>query len=104
MIVRVWRGWTAAADTASYKNHAIERVFPSLEKIEGYRGAALLQRADEGRTEFVVVTMWDSLDAVRHFAGKNVDRAVIEPAALKVLSQFDSLVRHYDLIQSIKAE
>jgi heme-degrading monooxygenase HmoA len=98
MIVRVWRGWSSAADAGVYASHAIERVFPSLAKIAGHHDAFLLQRTDGGRVEFVVVTTWDSLDAVRRFAGENVDRAVIEPAALKVLSEFDTTVRHYELL------
>ena len=104
MIIRVWRGWTSVADATVYATHAIERVFPSLEKIEGYRGATLLQRSDEGRTEFVVVTKWDSLTAVRRFAGEDVGRAVIEPAALIVLSEYDTVVRHYELVHRVAAE
>jgi heme-degrading monooxygenase HmoA len=104
VIVRVWRGWTSAADATVYARHAIERVFPSLEKIEGYRGGTLLQRSEEGRTEFIVLTKWDSLTAVRRFAGEDVGRAVIEPAALKVLSEYDTLVRHYELVHRVTAE
>ena len=104
MIVRVWRGWTSVADATAYAKHAIERVFPSLEKIEGFRGGTLLQRSEEGRTEFVVVTKWDSLTAVRRFAGQDVSRAVIEPAALRVLSEYDTVVRHYELVNRAAAE
>ena len=98
MIARVWRGWASAADAQTYASHAIERVFPSMEAIQGYRGALLLRKDEASRVEFVVVTMWESLTAVRGFAGDQIDHAVIEPAALEVLAEFDTTVRHYDLV------
>lgn len=104
MIVRVWRGWTSVADAKTYAGHAIERVFPSLEAIIGYRGAILLRKDEPSRVEFVVVTMWESLTAVREFAGDQIERAVIEPAALKVLSEFDTVVRHYDMVHRTQVE
>lgn len=103
MIVRVWRGWTSVADAETYAAHAIEHVFPSLESVSGYLGALLLRRDERSRVEFMVVTIWESLRAVREFAQQEVDHAVIEPAALKVLSEFDTIVRHYDLAWQVEA-
>ena len=102
MIARVWRGWTSLADAKTYADHAIDRVFPGLEAIQGYRGALLLRKDEPSRVEFVVLTMWESLTAVRGFAGQQIDRAVIEPAALKVLTEFDTSVRHYDLVHGTR--
>jgi heme-degrading monooxygenase HmoA len=71
-------------------------VLPSLCSIQGYRGGRVLQRAVNGRVEFLVITNWDSLDAVRVFAGDDPERAVVEPAARKLLARFDGFVRHFE--------
>lgn len=104
MIARVWRGWTLVADAQTYADHAIDRVFPSLEAIKGYRGALLLRKDEPSRVEFVVLTTWESLTAVRGFAGHQIERAVIEPAALNVLTEFDTIVRHYELVHRTQVE
>jgi len=98
MIVRVWFGHAAPDRADAYVRHVTSRVFPGLAEIRGHRGALLLQRSAEGGVEFVVLTLWDSMDAVREFAGPDPERAVVEPNARAVLSDFDELVRHYDVI------
>ena len=100
MIVRVWHGWAAPADADAYARHATETVFPSLARIDGFRGAMLLRRDDPPAVEFVVETIWESLEAVREFAGDELEVAVVEPAARRVLSRFDDYVRHYQLADS----
>jgi heme-degrading monooxygenase HmoA len=52
--------------------------------------------------EFVVITLWDSMQAVRAFAGDTPDVAVIEPAARAVLAAFDQFVRHYTVIKDLQ--
>ena len=98
MIVRMWFG-RAHPDTAgSYAEHVTQRVLPSIATIPGHRGALVLRR-DAGReTEFAVLTMWDSLDAVKTFAGPQPDIAVVEPAAKALLSTFDDTVRHFEVV------
>ena len=98
MIVRMWFG-RAHPDTAdSYAEHVTQRVLPSIATIPGHRGALVLRR-DAGReTEFAVLTMWDSLDAVKKFAGPQPDIAVVEPAAKALLSTFDDTVRHFEVV------
>lgn len=97
MIIRMWRGFAAPSKAPDYQRHVTQTVFPSLEGIDGHRGAYLLTREADGRVEFLAVTLWDSLDAVRAFAGADPDVAVVEPAAVAALSEFDSFVRHFTL-------
>jgi hypothetical protein len=59
----------------------------------------VLRRADGGRVEFLVMTLWDSMDAVRRFAGDNPEAAVVEPEARAVLSEYDNFVRHYEVYE-----
>ncbi len=94
-IVRLWRGQATPENADAYERHLTRTVFPSLRKIPGYRGAHVLRREVDGGVEFVVATSWDSMDAVRAFAGPDPERAVVEPAATAVLVEFDDFVRHY---------
>lgn len=100
MIARVWRGHATVQNAEAYSRHFNERVRPALSSVPGHCGALLLRRETEGdsRTEFLVVTMWDSMEAVQAFAGPNPERAVVEPAARAVLAGFDATVRHYDVV------
>jgi len=97
MIARIWRGQTTEANAEAYDNFLTSKIFPSLEKISGHRGAYLLRRRDGGHTEFLVMTLWESIEAIRQFAGDNVDTAVVEPEARAILSDFDHFVRHYEI-------
>lgn len=99
MIARLWRGVAQTpANADSYLRH-LNRVLPALDAIEGHRGARVLRRDEGGRAEFLVITFWESMDAVRAFAGEDPDRAVVEPEARAVLAEFDDRVRHYEVLR-----
>jgi heme-degrading monooxygenase HmoA len=97
MIVRMWRGQAKVANADAYERFVTTRVFAELPAIDGHRGAYLLKRAVDEEVEFIAVTLWESLDAIRKFAGDAIDRAVIEPEARAILSGFDDFVRHFEL-------
>jgi mannose-6-phosphate isomerase-like protein (cupin superfamily) len=92
MIARVWRGESTPEQASRYVEHLERSLFPELRKIEGHRHAYLLQRNTAERVNFLVVTLWDSMDAVHAFAGDDPETAVVEPAARAVLSAFDETV------------
>ncbi|MEW6530724.1 MAG: antibiotic biosynthesis monooxygenase [Thermodesulfobacteriota bacterium] len=101
MIVRTWRGRAAnPANAGTYIKHLEKSVFPKLGKIAGYKGAYMLKRDLDESVEFLVLTMWDSMDAVRAFAGDNPETAVVEPAARAVLAEYDTTVNHYQVVLS----
>jgi heme-degrading monooxygenase HmoA len=101
MIARLWRGVASTSVNAdAYQRHVTMRVFPSLAAIQGHCGARVLRREHGGRVEFVVMTLWDSMEAVRRFAGDNPEAAVVEPEARAVLSDYDNFVRHYEVYES----
>lgn len=98
MIARLWRAAAptpAAAD--AYQRHVTTQVFPALRAIAGHRGAQVLRREEGARAEFLVLTFWDSMDAIRRFAGADPERAVVEPEARAVLAGYDDFVRHYEV-------
>lgn len=98
MIIRIWRGQATAANAPAYFRHVTEKVFPALIDIRGYQGAYLLRRETGGQVEFLAITAWDSLSAIKEFAGANAETAVVEPAARAVLADFDDFARHYELV------
>ena len=99
MIGRRWRGWADRPENAdAYIAHFEGQVRPHLEGTDGFIDAQVERVPDDrGRTELVVVTRWTSLDAIRAFAGDEIDVAVVEPAARAVLADFDRRVRHIEL-------
>ena len=97
-ILRMWRGRSKPELADQYVRHLSKSVFPKLGMIPGNRGAFLLQHPVEGEIEFVVLTLWDSMKSVQEFAGKDSEKAVVEPEARSVLSSFDDFVKHYDIV------
>jgi len=99
MIVRTWRGRAAPAQPDDYPEHFRFRVLPALKEIRGFLGASLLRHDRPDEIEFLVLTRWTSLDAIRAFTGEHLDRAVVEPEAMEALASFDPTVRHYEVIE-----
>jgi heme-degrading monooxygenase HmoA len=79
MIIREWRGRASEPRAAAYPKHFREAVAPALRKVPGFLRADLSRRRIGDRIEFLVLTRWQSMDAIRAFAGATVDRAVVEP-------------------------
>jgi hypothetical protein len=100
-ILRLWKGRATAAKAGDYVRHASEAVFPEIQSIPGHRGAYLLRRSVGNSIEFLVLTLWASMDAVRRFAGPEPEKAVVEPAARAALSDFEETVTHYEIVVRI---
>jgi heme-degrading monooxygenase HmoA len=100
MIARVWRGQATREGADAYRRHFTESVRPALASVSGHRGAIVLSREvkSDSRTEFLVVTLWDSMEAVRAFAGPDPSRAVVASDARALLVAFDPFARHYDVV------
>ena len=79
MIARVWRGWTESARKDDYIAYLGRTGVPELRATPGNRGVYLLYRGVDERTEFVVMSLWDSLDSVKLFAGDDVRAARFYP-------------------------
>ena len=77
MITRVWRGWAPADRAQDYERHYRCEVLPVLQGVAGFEGARLLRRTIAGETEFVSLTFFDDLDAIRAFAGPDYETAVV---------------------------
>jgi heme-degrading monooxygenase HmoA len=97
VIARLWHGTTKRENADAYEALLRDEVLPGIDRIEGFRGVYLLRSdaADGNLVDFATVTLWESLDAIRAFAGEDVERAVVPPEAQRLLERFDDRSRHY---------
>jgi heme-degrading monooxygenase HmoA len=100
MIIREWRGRARRSQADAYPRHFRERVISELREVPGFMGAQLSRRDVDGGVEFLVLTQWQSMDAIRGFAGTEVDKAVVERGAAAALVEFDERVRHYEVVET----
>jgi len=99
MICRIWHGWTSPADADSYERLLRSEIFHGIaaRDIHGYRGIELLRRPAPDAVEFVTLMWFDSLDAVRAFAGPDYEAAVVPASARALLTRFDHRSAHYEV-------
>jgi heme-degrading monooxygenase HmoA len=102
MISRIWRGWTSRENADAYEELLRTEIFVGIAQrsIQGYRGIHLLRRDVDNGVEFVTIMWFDSLDAVRAFAGEDHEVAVVPAKARKLLSRFDARSTHYQVIET----
>ena len=105
MIGRVWRGWTTHADADIFEAYVRNELWPSIfaRNINGFRKATCLRLARPGQTEFQTLMQFDSIDAVREFAGDDYYKAVVPPEARKLLRRFDNRAEHFEICEVRKA-
>jgi len=97
MIARTWRGRATSQDAPAYVRHFTETVVPQLKSLPGHRGAWLMQRQVAGEVELVALTFWESRAAIEAFAGHDIGRAHVDPAARAVLTSVDEFAEHYEV-------
>ncbi|HET6317300.1 MAG TPA: hypothetical protein VFG86_12645 [Chloroflexota bacterium] len=103
-IVRVWKGSGTADGVQRYcQIHFTNVVLPQLRALGGFLGAMVLTRSLGNETEVVVATVWESMDAVKVFAGEDYDRAVVEPVVRDLLDRFDDRVNHFTIAVATRA-
>ena len=105
MIGRVWHGWTTPENADAFEKLLRGEVFTGIRnrRISGYRGLQLFRRSLDSEEEFVTVMWFDSLEAVRTFAGEDYEIAVVPPKARALLSRFDARSQHYEVKAEMKA-
>jgi heme-degrading monooxygenase HmoA len=96
VIARIWRGWTRAEDEEAYVRYLEETGAPASRGTPGNRGFSILHRMVGDRAEFVTMSLWDSLESLRGFAGDDVEKAVFYPEDERFLVDRDWTVAHYD--------
>ncbi len=99
MITRIWHGWTTPQNADAYEALLLSEIFVGIRErqIPGYRGIQLLRREKGDEVEFVTIMRFDSLEAVRIFAGDDYEACVVPPAARAILAHFDERSQHYEV-------
>ncbi len=99
MIVRIWHGWTTPNNADEYEALLKDEIFISIQnrRIDGFKNIQLLRREIGEEVEFVTVMLFDSMDAVRQFAGEDYEVAVVPEKARAILSHFDERSQHYEV-------
>jgi heme-degrading monooxygenase HmoA len=100
MIERRWRGFAPKAGDDAYLRPFKTRALPELEGIEGFRGGDLLSRTERDSVEYTALTRWDSIEAIRRFAGPDHERALVEPGARAAFEWFDETVQNHEIVVS----
>jgi heme-degrading monooxygenase HmoA len=105
MIARIWHGWTTPQNADAYESLLKTEIFPGIaaKGVKGYRGIELLRRPLGDEVEFVTVMWFDSLEAVKAFAGEDHETAYVPVKARAVLARFDDRSRHYEVRDSREA-
>ena len=98
MIARMWRGVVRREDADEYTAYINETGIAEYTQTPGNRGAWMLRRDEGDRTEFVTYSLWDSLDAIRGFAGDDIEAAVYYPEDERFLVEQEDRVRHYEIV------
>jgi len=99
MFARIWHGWTTPGNANKYELLLQEEIFVGIQnrRIPGFKSIQLLRREIGGEVEFVTIMHFDSLDAIREFAGEDYGVAVVPEQARAVLSHFDERSQHYEI-------
>jgi antibiotic biosynthesis monooxygenase (ABM) superfamily enzyme len=100
VIMRYWRGWATPGNANAYERIAREEVLPSFaaRDLPGYRGSYLLRRQAGEEVEYAVIMTFDSVDAVRAFAGDDYEAAYVPTHVREVLTRFDERSAHYEVL------
>ena len=100
MISRQWCGIARRSEADRYVAHLLTETFPQLEQIVGFRGTSILRRDVAVGVEFRIVTLWDSLDAIRAFTGADLESAVVPDKVKAMMVSYDRAAAHYEVVRS----
>ena len=97
MIARIWKGAVRRTDADAYAAYMRETGVPGYARTQGNRGVWMLRRDKSDRTEFLMFTLWDSIEAVKAFAGADYETAVFYPEDDRFLVERSLTAEHYDV-------
>lgn len=101
MIARHWKGIIKRGDADRYLTHLKQHTFATVSSIDGFRRATVLRREVEQGIEFLVVTEWTSIEAIKQFAGESAEVAVVPAAAQAMMVSYDKEAIHYEIVDDV---
>ena len=99
IIARHWKGVAKEAEAENYIEHLMSETFPALRKIDGFIDASILNRTTADGVEFLIITRWRSMDAIKQFAGESPNIAVVPPVVQTMMIEYDNEVAHYEVVE-----
>lgn len=102
MISRHWRGLAKPTHADRYVEHLKHETFPALRAIAGFVDASILRREIDRGVEFLIVTRWESIQAIEQFAGRDPDLAVVPDEVHELMIDYDRSVRHYEVVEELR--
>ena len=97
MIARIWHGYTKPEHADAYEAMLKPELLPGIGKVKGYKSSYLLRRDQGAEVEFITIMLWDSIDAIRTFAGVDYETSVVPEERRKYLSRHDAKAAHYEV-------
>jgi heme-degrading monooxygenase HmoA len=99
MIARLWRGWAATIENADLYQEFLRSTFlPAAYAITGFKGASVLRRNVGSEVEFTTITRFESVQAIKQFAGEDYEAAHVAPRARELLCRFEQRCVHHELV------
>lgn len=95
MIERHWKGIAKTGEESNYIHHLKSETFPAISKIAGFVAASILTRKVDTGTEFLIITKWESMYAIKQFAGEDAEKSVVPESVQKIMVEYEDVVRHY---------
>jgi heme-degrading monooxygenase HmoA len=99
VIARIWRGAVRSEDGDTYVDYLEDTGVKGYASTRGNRGVWMLRREEGDRTQFLMFTLWDSMDSVKAFAGEDPEKAVYYPEDDRFLVEREDIVRHYEVVR-----
>ena len=98
MIARIWHGATKPEHADAYESMLKPELLPGLSEVRGFQGSYLLRRPNGGEVEFITIILWESLDALKAFAGPDYELSIIPQDRKQYLSRHDDRAEHYEVV------
>ncbi|HEY8920376.1 MAG TPA: antibiotic biosynthesis monooxygenase [Chitinophaga sp.] len=98
MIARHWSGICRQDKASDYIDHLQQQTIPGLKHIDGFISASILHRQVPDGTEFLVITLWASMDVIHQFSGEDVETAVVPAVVQEMMISYDQHARHYEVV------
>jgi len=98
MIARTWHGVTQVSKADEYLDYLKRTGVAEYKKTEGNRGVYVLQRVDGDQAHFLLLTLWESEDAIKRFADSEIEKAKYYPEDEKFLLELEPNVTHYEVL------
>lgn len=98
VIARIWRGVAERSKADGFLDYMMKTGVKDFRVKEGNRGVYVFRRNDKKRVEFLMISLWDSVNAIRNFAGEDIDRASYYPEDEKFLIKLEPKVKHYEVL------